>query len=129
MKAIGLVLSGSMLLLAACSTPSTIQGSDPTTGESFAGSYTPHDLSGMTTLYDNTPVVFASSNATICQGQTHADAGGTLVADVTCADGRSGSISFTGGPAQMKGTGKLGKDPVIFTLVDDAALGTGKTMY
>ena len=128
-KAIGLVFSGSLLLLAACSTPSTLQGGSATTGESFAGSYTPHDLSSMTTLYDNTPVVFASSSMTICQGKTRDDAGGAMTLDVNCADGRSGSITFTGKPEQMTGTGKLGKDPVTFTLDNDASHGIGKTMY
>ena len=128
-KAVGLVFSGSLLLLTACSTPSTIQGSDLSTGESFAGSYTPHDFSSMTTLYDNTPVVFASSSMTICQGKTRDDAGGAMTLDVNCADGRSGSITFTGKPEQMTGTGKLGKDPVTFTLDNDASHGIGKTMY
>ena len=126
MKAIAPAGAALVLLLSACSTPSTLQGSNPSTGESFAGSYTSDPFTGVTMLYDNTPVVFASSTAAICQGNTHGDAASTLVMDVTCQDGRSGTISFTGGPVQMTGSGKLGKDPVTFTLLNDAAVGTGE---
>jgi len=99
--------------LSACSTPSTVQGMAPATGESFAGTYYPGIYPRVTD--HSSALTFVGSSMALCRGNT--TGAGDMTFAIACDDGRTGTITFTGTATKATGTGTLGKDQVTMTMV------------
>ena len=108
--AVAIALGGA---LGGCAEDVRVQGMAPATGESFAGLSDPGPFHAVA----DGALTFASSSGAVCQGQPiNPNGGGTT--PITCNDGRTGTISFSGGPKELTGKGKIGKDDVTMTLSD-----------
>jgi hypothetical protein len=108
-----MVVLASAAGLGGCAEDMRVQGSAPATGESFAGLSDP----GAFHALGDGALTFASSNGTICKGQPiDPMTGGTT--PITCNDGRTGELTFSGSGKALTGKGKIGKDDVTMTLSD-----------
>jgi len=98
------------MALGGCSNAVTMTGIAPATGETFAGMQDPGPFGiGFDGL--NSPMRFASSNGPICEGRPS----GEMTLAVTCADGRTGTLTFKGAPPTT-GSGTVGKDQVTMMI-------------